>query len=127
MLVRKKEFNNDWDYLFEHLFRSPTINERRGNKLIKFKSDDGDRYVMAVPGLQKNNLKISVEGNILSVSYDLSERDESIFIEKKFSERIFLSNNANTDKIVPTLRDGILTIEIPRVSEIKKIKTIEVR
>lgn len=127
MLVRKKEFNNDWDYLFEHLFRSPTINERRGNKLIKFNNGDGDRYVMAVPGLQKNNLKISVEGNILSVSYDLNERDESIFIEKKFSERIFLSNNANTDKIVSTLRDGILTIEIPMVSEVKKIKTIEVR
>ena len=45
--------------------------------------------------------------------------------KKRFSERIFLSNNANTDKIVSTLRDGILTIEIPRVSEIKKIKTIE--
>ena len=127
MLVRKREFNNDWDYLFEHLFRSPTINERSGNKLIKFKNDDGDRYVMAVPGLQKNDLKISVEGNILSVSYDLSESNESIFIEKRFSERIFLSNNANTDKIVSTLRDGILTIEIPRVSEVKKIKTIEVR
>ena len=127
MLVRKREFNNDWDYLFEHLFRSPTINERNGNKLIKFKSDDNDRYVMAVPGLQKNDLKISVEDNILSVSYDLSENNESIFIEKRFSERIFLSNNANTDKIVSTLRDGILTIEIPRVSEVKKIKTIEVR
>lgn len=127
MLVRKREFNNDWDYLFEHLFRSPSINERSGNKLIKFKSDDGDRYVMAVPGLQKNDLKISVEGNILSVSYDLSESNESIFIEKRFSERIFLSDNANTDEIVSTLRDGILTIEIPRVSEVKKIKTIEVR
>lgn len=127
MLIRRREFDNDWGGIFEELFY-PTVSRRNNYKLIKVKGDDGDRYVMAVPGLQKKDLKVSVENNILSVSYELSERSESMFIEENFSEKISLSSNVNVDGITSTLKDGILTIEIPRImSEVKKIKTIEIR
>lgn len=126
MLIRRRYFDNNWDNLIEGLFYEN--NMKSNYKLTKFKNDDGDKYIMAVPGLQKKDLKVSVENNILSVSYELSERSESMFIEENFSEKISLSSNVNVDGITSTLKDGILTIEIPRImSEVKKIKTIEIR
>ncbi|MBD66250.1 MAG: heat-shock protein Hsp20 [Halobacteriovoraceae bacterium] len=83
-----------------------------------------------LPGVKKENIDITVEGNILSIKghrEDHSEEDGHRSYGS-FSRAITIPSNANIEKIETNLEDGVLEVMIPKNSESSSSsKKIEVK
>ncbi|SOD78228.1 Hsp20/alpha crystallin family protein [Spirosoma fluviale] len=87
---------------------------------------------LAAPGLKKEDLKINVENNKLTIGYQSETKtDETAnkFTRHEFGftsfERSFrLPKSVNADAIKAAYTDGILTVELPKV-EVKEEKLVK--
>ena len=104
------------------------ISERKDDYLVS----------MAAPGLKKEDFKIAVEGNLLTISSekeDKSEEKDETYTRQEYSyssfERSFsLPDEVNKDKIDAHYKDGVLELVLPKKEEAKKMavsKQIEVK
>jgi HSP20 family protein len=93
---------------------------------------------MAAPGLKKEDFKIDVEGNMLTISSEKEEENEEKdekYTRQEYSyssfERSFtLPDEVNKDKIDAHYQDGVLELVLPKKEEAKKMaisKKIEVK
>ena len=84
---------------------------------------------LAEPGLKKDDFKIDVDGNMLTISSEKEENKEEIdkrFTRKEYSYSSFsrsftLPEEINKEKIEAKYEDGVLRISMPRKEEVKKI------
>ncbi|MBD2700848.1 Hsp20/alpha crystallin family protein [Spirosoma sp. BT702] len=89
---------------------------------------------LAAPGLKKEDLKINVENNRLTIAYNTESKNEETtekFTRQEFGftsfERSFrLPKTVNADEIKAAYTDGILTLDLPKVEETKLVKEITV-
>ena len=126
---------DDMDRFFNTFFgRPPEEVEGFWSPTVDIEEDNENFLVKAeLPGLKKEDIKISVRGNILSVSGERkheSETKSKTFhrIERscgRFSRTIALSSDVDSDKVKATYKDGILTITLPK-PESSKPNEIEV-
>lgn len=94
---------------------------------------DGITLCADMPGVSKERLNLRVDGNTLviegSARLDLAENEEALYADVRSSmyQRTFaLSGELESDKIEATLKDGVLTVRIPKRLELRPRK-IEVR
>ena len=84
---------------------------------------------LAAPGLKKDDFKIDVNGNMLTISSEKEENKEEKdkrFTRKEYSYSSFsrsftLPEEINKEKIEAKYEDGVLRISMPRKEEVKKI------
>lgn len=84
---------------------------------------------LAAPGLKKEDFKIDVEGNMLTISCEKEEKKEekeAKFTRKEYNftsfERSFtLPDEVNKEKIEARYEDGILKLALPKKEEVKKL------
>lgn len=91
---------------------------------------------VAAPGLNKEDFKISLDNNVLSISSEKevkNETKEENVLRREFSYSSFcrsftLPETVNGDKIKATHNDGILSIVIPKKDEakVKPVKDIKI-
>lgn len=82
---------------------------------------------LEVPGLSREDVKISVENNTLTVrgekKQETSSEDENFFRAERtygaFERSFSLPTHVNSDDVKASLQDGILTIRFPRREEAK--------
>jgi HSP20 family protein len=89
-----------------------------------------DKYEvsLAVPGMKKDDFKIDVDGNMLSISSEKEEKTEEKdkrFTRKEYNYSSFnrcfsLPEEVNQDKIEAKYEEGVLKISLPRKEEAKK-------
>ena len=116
-------FNGD---LFPRFFDAENRQSLPAVNIIESKDDY--RIEVAAPGLNKEDFKVNLENNVLTVSSEKEENQESN--EKKvmrrefsyysFSRSFTLPQTINSDKIMASHKDGILTITIPKKEEAKE-------
>ena len=90
-----------------------------------------DEYLvsLAAPGLKKDDFKIDVDGNMLTISSEKEESKEEKdkkFTRKEYSYSSFsrsftLPEEINKEKIEAKYEDGVLKISLPRTAEGKKL------
>ncbi len=112
-------FLNDFPYTPNNNLNFPAVNINEGN----------DDYELAfnVPGRSKEDFKITVEKNILTVSFEKKEevKDENKKqIKKEFSLQSFkrsfaLDEKIAADNIAAKYENGILTLTLPKKEEVK--------
>jgi HSP20 family protein len=115
-----KFFDDDF---FPVLSRStgsvPAVNVREDDKNITLE--------VAIPGIDKKDLKINVNEDVLTISSESkNETEESRngykrkeFSYSAFSRSFYVPENVNTEKIEATYKDGILTVGLPKQEEEK--------
>ena len=91
---------------------------------------------MAAPGLNKEDFNIKIEKNILTISSEIENKNETKnekFTRKEFSFKSFsrsfsIPETVDFDKIKATHKNGVLTLELPKLDEakVKKAKTIKI-
>ncbi|WP_223271750.1 Hsp20/alpha crystallin family protein [Algoriphagus ratkowskyi] len=97
------------------------------------------RVEMAVPGMQKENFKVELDNNTLTIQAEASHNSEESngenvnYARKEFSYHSFrrsfyLPNTVENDKIEAQYQDGILKLIIPKREEAKPkpVKTIQI-
>lgn len=127
-------FNNYWNNdFFNNFFDGgvPATNVVENKKEFKIQ--------VSTPGLSKENFKIEVDKNILSIFAEKEIRkdeksdDEKIlrheFGYTSFSRRFSIPEGIDTENINATQKDGILQIVLPKMEKAKedKVKKIEIQ
>lgn len=82
---------------------------------------------MAAPGLKKEDFKINLDNNVLTISSELkteSEEKNERFVRKEFYFNAFdrsftLPKTVDLEKIKADYKDGILSIALPKREEAK--------
>ena len=90
--------------------------------------DNAFMVSLAAPGLKKEDFKIEIVGNMLSISSEKEEKTENK--DKKFTRKEYnyssfcrsftLPEEIQREKIEAHYENGVLTISLPRKEEIKK-------
>ena len=88
---------------------------------------DNYEVEMAAPGMNKKDFKIELDNQVLTISYEMEEAENSK--EENYSKREFsyssfqrsftLPKTVENDKIKATYTDGILRLNIPKKEEAK--------
>ncbi len=97
-------------------------------------SKDAFQLYLAVPGYKKEELKINVEKNVLTISSEKESRkntEENKFTRKeyeyaKFSRSFTLPENVNTENVEAKFEDGELKIRIPKAEAVILKKQVEI-
>lgn len=87
--------------------------------------DDSYFLEFSAPGYEKEELNISVEGDILILSADIKETDETYW-KKSFSSKFRIPKDSDITKIQAKFDKGILIVEIPKLKEEKNSKSIKI-
>lgn len=97
--------------------------------------ENNDGYVVKapMPGVTPDTLEITFEAGVLTVRGEVAEekevQGECILQERtygKFARSVSLPSPVVPDKIAAQLKDGVLTVQVPKAEEVKP-KKISVR
>ena len=96
---------------------------------------DGDAVVAktAVPGVKPEDIEITIEGDILTIKGETKVEEEiehEHYIQQErrygaFHRTITLPGGLDTDKTDATFENGVLTLRVPKLEELKP-KTIKI-
>jgi HSP20 family protein len=130
MITRRSYKPFLWSGLFDDDF-IPVVSQRSTSMpAVNIKEDD-NRFVLdlAVPGIDKKDLKIEIHEDVITISSEnKSEKEENRdgfkrreFSYSAFCRSFYLPENVSKEKIEANYKDGILTVELPKV-EVEKTK-----
>lgn len=111
------------------LFRDPffnmvdefVVNNTFTPKTKVDKNDDGYLVMLAVPGLTKEDLKITTKDNILKISFDGEKTKDDNHFVSTFTKSYTIPDEINEKEIGGKVENGVLTISLP----ISKKKNLE--
>lgn len=99
-------------------------------------TDSLHQIQLSAPGYKKENFKIDIEDNVLTISNKFEEEKSDVnekwtrkeFKVSSFSRGFYLPEGLNTEDISASYENGILYIDIPKVEKkIKKTRNIEIK
>ena len=116
------------DILFNAPMQAPTDVFGRMNVSDK---KDAIEVTVEMPGMDKKDIEIEVKDNILTVSGEKKEAQEvkegDYYMQERqfgqFNRSIGLPDNIDVNKISSSLKNGVLTIIVPKTAE----KAVEVK
>ncbi|MGY0034758.1 Hsp20/alpha crystallin family protein [Pedobacter sp. NJ-S-72] len=115
---------------FDSIFNDTFFGDRMVTRVPAVNiSETVDHYhvELAAPGLKKEDFKLSLERNILSISVEKrteSKQEERNYAKREYSYNSFvrsftLPESADENGIQATYNDGVLAINIPKREEAK--------
>jgi len=134
------KFKKDSDLLndtFRSVFTSPLFRQvdnsnPNTNFIPKVRiSEDKDNFFinMEIPGMKREDVKISLEDNVLSINgvrkHEKKTEETNLITNEiyfgEFSRSFNLSKEIKTDSIDAEYKDGLLNITLPKVEEAKPV------
>ncbi len=125
----------DMDRLFKSLFGEiPEEREGFWAPVLDIEEDSDNIMVRAeIPGMKKEDIKVSVRNNVLTISGERKQEKEMKNktyhrVERyygKFRRTITLPSEVETDQIKASYKDGVLMVTLPK-PESKKPQQIDV-
>ena len=97
-----------------------------------YETDKGLRFELAVVGLEKSDLDITVDGDTLRVSHEKAEQEEEKnYIQRGITRRSFdlawkVASKFNLNKLNAEMDKGLLVIDVP-YTESKEPKKITIK
>lgn len=119
-----KIFQNSLNRLFDDQFWGLNSLERTVNVPVNIRQAD-NRYELELiaPGLKKENFKINVNGEVLTVSFEhrdeqSQQNKEESWLRKEYRLQAFtrsfnLDDTIDANKIEASYRDGVLHLRLP--------------
>ncbi len=114
--------------IFENDFSPVMSTNTNSMPAVNIKEDD-KRFMLdlAVPGIDKKDLKIDINEDLLTISSETkneSEENKDGYKRKEFSYTSFcrsfqIPENVNREKIEANYKDGILSVSLPKFEEEK--------
>ena len=147
-VIDRESFLTPFDKMFDELVSSsfPQINETVGvnpfgntayPKVNVYEYEDKVGVIAEIPGLDKKDLNVEVEDGVLTIA---GEKHNGMFDEAKakvlrrelkqssFKRQFTLGDLLDGDSIKANFKDGILSVEIPKVEpELPKKNIVKIR
>ena len=138
--LNRDEFLTPFDKIFDHLMNEqfPTFKEEVGVSFNKgaypkvniYEYDDKIGIVAEIPGLDKSNVSVDVEEDVLIISGDKhgfdSDGGKCITRELKqsaFKRSFNLGEYLDGKNVSASFKDGMLSISVPKIEPEKPKKT----
>jgi HSP20 family protein len=128
MITRRSYKPFLWSSLFDDDF-FPVVSQRNTSMPAVNIREDEKNYTLelAVPGIDKKDLKIDINEDVITISSEHKEEKEDTrddfkrreFSYSSFCRSFYLPENVNKEKIEAKYKDGILTVELPKEKEEK--------
>ena len=141
-VIGRDEFLTPFDRMFDQIINTqfPEIEKQVGVKPFSgtaypkvnvYEYDTKVGIIAEIPGLDKKDLKIDVEDGILIISGDkhgLFDDDGAKVLRRElkgssFKRQFELGELLDGDKVKASFKDGLLSIDIPKVEPAKPKKT----
>jgi HSP20 family protein len=136
MITRRSYKPFLWSNLFDDDF-FPVVSQRNTFMPAVNIKEDEKKFVLdlAVPGIDKKDLKIEIHEDVLTISAEnKNEKEENHdgfkrreFSYSSFCRSFYLPENVNKDNIDANYKDGILTVSLPKEEEEKAKISREVK
>ncbi len=131
------KWNHPYSYwpsiLDEDFFEWPSISEEKGLNI--YETDNEVVVEASVPGIPEDDVVVTVEGNVLTISADYKETEEEKDKKKavykstrqmSFSYSTSLPRAVDSTKAEAEVENGVVKVTIPKTEETKP-KKIEVK
>ncbi|MFD2920482.1 Hsp20/alpha crystallin family protein [Terrimonas rubra] len=132
-------FQNNLRRFFDDNFWDSDNGLNKGNVPVNVR-DTGQHYELDVvaPGCRKEDFKVSIENNVLTVSFEQKQEDHqqdkdagwvrNEYIQRSFSRSFTLDDTVDVEKVNATYNDGILKLTLGKNEKaIARSKTIEIK
>ena len=144
-LIKKEEMNPNVNGLLGSFLSDGFLNWPNSNweRSMGFspavnisESNDGFTLDLAAPGFQKDDFKIEMEDDLLTISAkvkDDKEEQEKNFTRKEFIRKSFkrsfrlAEDKINREEIQASYMDGVLSIDLPKKEEAKPLPVRTIR
>lgn len=131
LIPRTSLFNLiDRDFFNSHIREDNLLNDNYLNHSTIEVLDKEYLITLAIPGFTKEQIKLELNGNILTISAENKEQSDENNTKKninsKFTQVISLNTDIERTSIKSSLKDGILTISIPRTQQKGEPQTINI-
>lgn len=99
-----------FDGLFGNAINCQTLKHKAYSK--------NDSYLLefAVPGYEKNEIEVSIEGDIMTLCSKIEEKDETIW-KTSFVRKFRIPKDADATNVVAKMDKGILAVEVFKVKK----------
>lgn len=125
---RRMISNVDHDLFDDRFFRSFfNMNDMMGSQgfRVDVKNKDDHYEIQAeLPGVKEDQIDLSVEDDVLTISCDMNsekkeEKDSYLYSERRFGhmERRFNLEGINQEGIAASFDNGLLTVNLPKVAQ----------
>jgi len=119
--------------VFESIFNDTFFNDRMVTRVpaVNISETENNYHVeLAAPGLKKDDFKLNLEGNQLTISVEQSaehEDNHKNYSKREYSYNSFvrsftLPESADDNQIDATYTDGVLRIDIAKREEAKTVR-----
>ena len=87
-----------------------------------YEKDNNTVLEMKVPGFSKKDVEVLIEDDLLHINVGSNNKDEHGFRKNSINKRFNLPKNSDASKIEATVKDGLLTVTMPKNTYTNKIK-----
>lgn len=136
-------FNTRLNRIFNHfLWNNPTLlDEQDGVQALKLKldvSEDDKNYMVHadLPGVKKEDIRVSIDGNQVTISAELNckkeeKKDKNVVYSERYEGKVFrsfsLDCNIDESKAEAKYSDGVLELTLPKKTGNNSCKQLAVQ
>jgi len=127
LTIRNKPFNyfNNFDVLFDNIFNESL--RSTANTSYHYEENESEILIeMALPGLNKKNIKLSYIDGLLKIKHAAEENNRSRWTQD-FNETIKIVKDIDENKISAKFENGIMYINIPKKMKVINEKNILIK
>ena len=121
-----------WKNFFDTNSRFNTIQEKINYPVDIYETEKGLRFELAVVGLEKSDLDITVDGDTLRISHEKIQQEvEKNYIQRGIAKRSFdlawkVAGKFNLNKLTAEMDKGLLLVDVP-YADSKEPKKITIK
>lgn len=124
-------FDIVWKNFFDGHSNFNSLQQKINYPVDIYETETGLRFELAVVGLDKEDLDILVETDILRITHDKKEESERSYLQKGITRRSFdlawkVASKFDLSKLEASMDKGLLIIDVP-YAESKAPKKIEIK
>ncbi len=134
--ISRRTFSPFLSNIFDDDFFPVMANRTSSMPAVNIKENEKNFTLeLAVPGMDKKDLKIDINEDVLTISSETkneNEEEQDGYKRKEFSyssfcRSFYIPENVNKDKIGASYKDGILSVELPKQEEEKNKITKQIK
>jgi HSP20 family protein len=134
--ITRRNFRPFFPSLFDDDFFTASSSRPNSMPAVNIREDEKNYFLeLAVPGMDKKDLKIDINEDVLTISSETKNETEDKqegYTRKEFSyssfvRSFYIPENVNKDSIQANYKEGILSVSFPKMQEEKNKITKEVK
>jgi len=106
--LSKNPFSDVFDKVFETYYVGGTTPQ-----VSISKNETEYKLIMSIPGLTKNDIKITTKDGIITISYEKEEKSEKTYFVGTFKKSYTLPEDVKEKDIEGKVENGILELRLP--------------